>query len=272
VEAYLDHPAVQGGVAPLVAGIVVAFALVRTRFAGLAILAGYATVVALTTGFHFSPLSVSRKILLCGLASPVIGVLADLVPRAGRMLAPVFSLAAGAAAFWIFLPVLQQKDAGTAWALAFGLALLAGVVTLLMVQLRDDGVRASAAGLGLGLGVGIAALLSASTGFLLNGVALAAASGALLLAEMITGRTLKAGFTATLPIGLLAALFAGATFVLAALPWYALPLLALVPLLVRVPMGPRWPVWIRALLAGVLSVAAGGSIIAAAWYAARGGM
>jgi hypothetical protein len=36
-----DHPAVQGGVAPLVVALVVALALARTRFAWLAIVAGY---------------------------------------------------------------------------------------------------------------------------------------------------------------------------------------------------------------------------------------
>ena len=39
----LEHPAVQGGVAPFVVALVVALALGRTRFAWLAIVAGWAT-------------------------------------------------------------------------------------------------------------------------------------------------------------------------------------------------------------------------------------
>jgi hypothetical protein len=267
----LDHPAVQGGVAPFVAAFIVALIFSRTRFAGLAILAGYATVVALTTGFSFSPLSVSRKILALGLAAPLVGIVADMVPRAGRVLTPLLAAAAAVAAVWVFLPVLEQKHAGFAWGAAAGLALLAFALTWLVLDLRDDGVRASAAGLGLGLGAGIAAVLSASAGYLLNGVALAAASGALLLAQMLTGRVMKGGYTEALPIGLLAAFFAAATYVLAALPWYALPLLLAVPLAARVPLGARLPVWLRAGLLAVVALVAALPVILAAWIASRGG-
>ena len=51
VVTLLEHPAVQGGVAPLVAALIVAAIFARTRFAWLAILAAYVTMVALTTGF-----------------------------------------------------------------------------------------------------------------------------------------------------------------------------------------------------------------------------
>ena len=70
----LNHPAVQGGVAPLVVALLIAILLARTRFAWLAIVAGYATTIALTMGFQFSPLTASRKILLLGLIGLGVGV------------------------------------------------------------------------------------------------------------------------------------------------------------------------------------------------------
>jgi len=76
--------AVARGVAPLVVALVIATLLARTRFAWLAIVGGYATMIALTTGFQFSPLTASRKILLLGLTVPVIGIAADLIPRPSR--------------------------------------------------------------------------------------------------------------------------------------------------------------------------------------------
>jgi hypothetical protein len=266
----IQHPAVQGGLAPFAAALVVAAILVRTRFVGLAILAAYLVVVALTVGFGFSPLTVSRKILALGLAAPAIGIIADMFGRAGRAMTIAIAVAAGVATLWIFLHVLQQKDAATAWATAAGLALFVSAMVALVVQLRGDGVGAGAAGLGLGLAVGIGALLSASTGYLLNGVALAAALGALLVVQFAAGRNVPVGFTGTLPIGLLAALFATATYVLAALPWYALPLLFLVPFAALLPFGKRLRFRARAVLLCVLCVGAAAPAILAAWRAARG--
>jgi hypothetical protein len=267
----LSNPAVQGGIAPLLAGFVVALALSRTRFAGLAILAGYVVMIALTSGFSFTPLSTSRKILVIGLVAPLLGLIADFVPRAARVVVPVIGAVAGMAAVWTFLPVLQNKDAGTAWPTAIALALLVFVLVFTTARHREDGVRTAAAGIGLGIAVGVAALLSASSGYLLQGLALAAASGGLMLAQMLTNRGAKAGLVATLPIAMLTALFSGAILVLAAAPWYALPLLALVPVAAAVPLPTGWPVWLRGFAAGACAVAAGIPTILAAWFAARAG-
>ena len=266
----IQHPAVQGGLAPFAAALVVAAILVRTRFVGLAVLAAYLVVVALTLGFGFSPLTVSRKTLALGLAAPAIGIIADMFGRGGRTFTIAIAVAAGVATLWIFLPVLQQRDTATIWATAAGLALFVSAMVALVVQLRGDGLGAGAAGLGLGLAVGIGALLSASTGYLLNGIALAAALGALLVVQFAAGRNVPVGFTGTLPIGLLAALFAAATYVLAALPWYALPLLFLIPFAALLPFGKRLPFRARAVLLCILCVAAAAPAIFAAWHAARG--
>ena len=67
-----------------------------------------------------------------------------------------------------------------------------------MLVFRDDGLRAAAATFGLGLATGFAGLLSASIGFFLGGMAVAAAAGALLLLAVVASRTHAAGLLGTL--------------------------------------------------------------------------
>ena len=57
MQDLLDNPAVQAGIAPLVVALIIALLLARTPAAWLAIAAGYATMLALSTGLSFSPRS-----------------------------------------------------------------------------------------------------------------------------------------------------------------------------------------------------------------------
>ena len=59
---------------------------------------------------------------------------------------------------------------------------------------------------------------------------------------------------------------------LAELPWYALPLLLLVPLAVALPAPERAPLIARAAVLSVYALAAAALPILAAWYAARGSL
>ena len=144
------------------------------------------------------------------------------------------------------------------------------LLTGLVLALRDDGLRTGAAGLGLGLATGVAAVLSASIGFLLAGIAVAAGAGALLLVQVIFSRNIAARFTGALSIAILTSLFAAGSLMLAQLPWYALPLLLLVPLAAMLPASERLPSIVRAALLAFYALVAAVFPIAAAWYAARG--
>ncbi len=266
----LDNPAVQGGVAPLVVALIVAAVLARTRFAGRAIVAGYATCIALSTGFGFSPLTASRKIVLLGLLAPVAGIALDLPGRASARVAAAVAVIAGLLSIWVFWSVLAQREGAAFYLAAAAIAVFTAVLGALVLSLRDDGVHAGAAGVGLGLGVGIAAVLSASISFLLSGVAIAASAGALLLVQVVRSRNIAPGFVGTLTIGLLVALFAGATLLLAEMPWYGLALLLLVPLAMKLPAGERLPFIGRAALLALYALVAAALPVAAAWYHARG--
>jgi hypothetical protein len=267
---FLNHPAVQGGVVPLVVALAVGAVLFRTRFAWLAIVGAFVTTIALTTGFQFTPLTATRKIVILGLLAAIVGVAVELLPKPSRGTVAALSIAAGLVSIWAVLSVLVQREGPALYVAAVGIAAFVAAITALVLALRGDGIRAGAAGLGLGVGVGVAAIISASIGFLLTGIALAAASGAMLLVQVIFSRNIAAGFTGALPIAVLAGLFAAGSLMLAQMPWYALPLLLLVPLAAMLPVAERLPLIARAAALAFYALVAAAFPIAAAWYAARG--
>ena len=269
MQALLDDPMVQSGVAPFLVALVVALALARTRLAWLAIVAGVATTIAMSAGISFSPLSASRKIVLLVLLTPLLGVALDTLGRTHRLLAPAVALLLGLASAWVFQSVLSQREGLDAVLLGGGVALFVALLVGLTVRLRDDGVAAGAATLGLGLAVGVAAILSASLGNMMNGIALAASGGALLLLQLVLGRGLAAGWTGTLTVGAAAALFAAATFVLAELRWFALVTLLLVPAVAGLPLYAGRAPRLRVVLLGLTCVLVASATILAAWLATR---
>ena len=269
MNEFLEHPAVQGGVAPFVVALVVAILLSRTRYAWLAVVAGYLTAVALSTGIALSPLTATRKVLVLAVAVAVIGIVLDRLGPKARAVASVLAAIAGAAAVWAFWTVLSQREGSALWTGVIAVAAFAIVMAIALMSLRDDPLRAAAATFGLGLATGFAAILSASIGFLLAGMAVAAAAGALLLVAVVTSRPPTAGFLGTLTVGMMIALFAEGASLLAQMPWYASLALLLVPLAVRLPAPADWGMFKRAFVLCLYALAAASIPIAAAWYAAR---
>jgi hypothetical protein len=269
VSELFEHPAVQGGVAPFVVALVVAVLLGRTRYAWLAIVAGYLTAVAMSTGIALSPLTASRKILLLAVAVAVIGIVLDTLGPKARTLGVVLAVVAGIAAIWAFWTVLAQREGSALWTGAIAVGVFAAVMAIALMSLRGDPLRVGAATLGLGIATGVSAVLSASIGFLLAGMAVAAAAGALLLVAVVTSRPATTGFLGTLTIGTMIALFAEGASLLAQMPWYSAVALLVVPLAVRLPVREDWGTFLRAFVLAVYALAAASVPIAAAWYAAR---
>jgi hypothetical protein len=193
-------------------------------------------MIALTTGFGFSPLAAARKTMLVGLLLPLAGAVDMLRPS----VVPAFAVAAGALSVWVFFSVLQRQTTRSSH--GQGIALFVAAFVAMMLRLANDGLRGGAAGLGLGLATGIAGVLSASIGYLIAGVAIAASAGALLIAQVVLSRKIAPRFTGALAIGVLTALFASGTLMLAELHWYALPLFLLVPAAASLPVPDalRW--------------------------------
>jgi len=271
VNELLNHPAVQGGVAPFVAALIVALVLGRAKLGGLAVIAAFCTAVYLISGFSFTPLTATRKIVLLALAAPVIGILADFAFKPTRLGTAILALAAGAATLWVFWPVLQQKDLKIAALLGGGAAVcVAWLVGFSLAALGAHPVRAGAAGLGIGIGVGVSAVLGASALYGQYGISLGAAAGAFLLPQMLGGKKYEAGATFMLPLALTGGLLAAATLILAQLPWYSLLALAFIPLAARLPAPEKSPLWIQAVAVSACTLAVAAVAIALTWQAAGG--
>jgi hypothetical protein len=270
VQDILNHPAVQGGIAPFVAALATVAVLQFFRMGGLAAGAGFATAVFLISGFSFSPLNVTNKIVLLGLAAPLAGLLADHAFRPTRLGHVMLALVAGAAAVWTFASVLQQKDLKHALLLGSGIAVfLAWLVGFALVQ-TEHSIRAGATGLGLGLGGGIACILGASAKFGSFALALGAASGAFLLWQIATNKRVHAGAAFALSVAMTAGLLLAGTMVLAQLPWYSLAVFALLPIATLLPLPERSHVLLQAIVASTYALAVAAGACALAWQSSGG--
>jgi hypothetical protein len=255
MEEFLGNPAVQGGVAPFVVGLIVVAILGRAKLGGLAVVAAFAVCVYLASGLTFTPLTALRKLVLLCLVAPVVGIAIDFVLKTGRTLTVAVALVFGALTVWVFWSVLQQKPAAEAALLGGGIVVFVAWLVGSMLELAGQPVRVGAAALMLGLGAGISAILGASALLGLYGIAIGAGAGAFLLVQMLTGRRIAAGATLTLSASVAAGLVAAAALVLAQLPWHALVVLGLVPLAARLPASDRLPVWAQAFIVSAYGLA-----------------
>lgn len=261
MHEWLSHPAVQGGVAPFVVALVATLLLRPFNLSGLAVTAGFGVAAYLLNGLTFEPLTATRKIIVVAGAAMLIGIVVDIAARSARSAGIALAIAFGAAGIWVFWSVLSQKAPLEAARLALVPVLAVVAAVALMHALRDDPVRAAAAGLGLGVGTGVAAILGASAVYGLYGIALGAGAGAFLLVQMLSNRRSAAGAALTLPSAAAAALLAAGTAVLAKLAWYAIVPLVLIPLAVRLPVPAKGPVWLQAIVASLYAFA----LAALAW-------
>ena len=268
MQEFLNHPAVQAGVAPFVAALVAALLFRPLKLSGLAIAAGFAVAVYLIAGFEFTPLSTIRKIFLVGLLSPIAGIAIDLLGKRVRAMHWIVGTLCGALTVWVFFAVLKQKQGAVPWLMGGGVALFVAWLSGSMVALRADAPRAGAAALMLGLGVGVCAVLGASASFGQYGIALAASSGAYLLAMVMLRPGMPGGATLALPAALIAGLLAAGTLILASLPWAALAAFALIPWFARLPAPDKAPAWIKAGLFSVYALVPAIVACALAWHAA----
>lgn len=240
------------------------------RLAGLAAVAGFATAVYLISGFGFTPLNATNKIVLLGFAATVVGVLVDFAFKPTRLGHAVLAAAGGAAAVWAFMSVLQQKELTQALLVGGGIALFVAWLVAAGLAQAGHSVRAGATGLGLGLGGGVACILGASAKFGSYALALGAASAAFVLWQMVTGKRIHAGATLTLSTTVTAGLLLAGTMILAQLPWYSLAVFAFVPLATLLPLPEKSPVYLQAIVASVYALAVAAGACALAWQSSGG--
>ena len=236
---WLNHPAVQAGVAPFIAALVIAILLRRSRFVGLAIVAAFAAMLALTIGFSFESLTSTRKLVLVALAAAAIATGFDAAGmRATQTRCAVLAAAAGAACVWVVLRVLLQQDTGAALLGGAGSAVyMAALVGSLYPVLRGSARRAATGALLLGGAAGVLAFFGASAWLAQAGISLAAGAGAVLLVLVVARVHTPASWTLLLPVTVGAGLICLIPVFTGELPWYG----ALAPLVLAwLPaLGPR---------------------------------
>jgi len=267
LQELLNHPAVQAGLAPFLAALVAAELLQRPRLSGLAIIAGFAATVYLASDFNFEPLTASRKIVLSGLAGTLLALLLGLLRT--RWVGSLLPVIGGAAAIWTAQRILQQQESPLV--LQWGAACAAYVAILVwgMDKLLDqEPLRAASAGTALGIGTGAAALVGASALLGQFGLALGSAAAAHLLIQMFTNQTLSTGRVFTFPLALIAGLTGCIAVLSARLPWYALIILAAIPLAARLMHSPGNSVRIHSLLLLMLTFAIAAGAVYLTWRSA----
>lgn len=266
LQELLNHPAVQAGFAPFLVALITAELFQRIRLSGLAIIAGFAVTVYLASDFTIEPLTASRKIVLLGLISAALGLLLSLLQS--RWLAMLLPLLGGAAAIWTAQRILQQHPAQTALLWSAACAAYVAILVWGMDKLENEPLRAASAATALGMGTGGAALVGASALLGQFGLALGSAAAAHLLIHMLSNQTLPGGRAFTLPLALIAGLTGCIAVLSAKLPWYALPILAAIPLAAWLVPLPKQSIRIQSLLLTLLTFAFAAGAIYVTWRVA----
>ena len=266
MQEWLNHPAVQSGLAPFVAALITAELLQRLRLSGLALIAGFALTVYLVSNFAITPLTASRKIVWLGISAGLLGIVLNFLNSS--LWRPVIAIMAAAVAIWVNLRILQQQPVGVAMQWGIGSALYVGWLVFWMDGLNETSVRAGSTGLALGLGTGGTALLGGSALLGQFGLALGAAAGAYLLLQMLSNSRLPCGRSYTLPLALITGLIGCFAVLSTQMPWYALAVLAAIPLLAKIPVSEKSALWVQSLLLSVVTLAVAAGAIYLTWRVA----
>ncbi|HEV8107701.1 MAG TPA: hypothetical protein VGP97_09260 [Burkholderiales bacterium] len=259
MEELLRNPWIQGGLAPLLAGIAAALVFYPLRVSGLAAAFGFFAAVYLTGQLEFE-----KKLFLLAAAAALLGALVDVAFRPTRKAGLVLGLVFGIAACWIFIFLIGRMPAQRIALYAMGLGALVAASVAFSVLSYDEPPRAAAAGMGLGLATGAMAFLGGSEMLALWSFGLAAGAAGFLLVALVLARGIVAGASFTLSVGVIGGTLAATVTLQRGLRWYEAALFALVPLAVRLPVPHRSAI-AQAIVALVYALAVGGGACALVW-------
>jgi len=250
MKELMMHPAFQAGAAPFIIGLIAAILLFRgpKNRSGLAVIFGFLVTVYLVMGFSFEPLNSTRKIVLLGIFAALVGLILDALPFLKRVSLSALAIMGIAATLWLFWPLITNQPLGD---ILLPVALLALYTAWLLVAFgsmdKHPAMQGGAGLLALGIGTGISALIGASALYGQLGSAVAAAVGAFLLLHVFLEEETPTGFTVIVISVTICALIGVGAHKYAQLTWTALPLLASIPLVVRIPLPEYWSNSLRGL-------------------------
>ena len=237
MEDWLNNPAVQGGIAPFIIGLLIAGVFMKARnIAALALIAGVLTTVFLTTGISFDPLTSTRKIVLILILIPIVALLLDLFHAERKeQVIPIFYGVVALSIVWVLWPVLA-RDPGAMILPVLGYIIYAVWMMGMFLRLVEmPRISAATAATATGMGIGVIALTGASALLGQLGLAFGSAAAAYLFTQVVSRNDEPAGFTFSLSSAFTVALLLPAAVVYAKVPWMTLPIMAIVPLLAFYP-------------------------------------
>lgn len=263
----LQNPLFQSVILPFIVALIVAELFQRIKLSGLAVIAAFCSAIYFTNDFVFWPLTATRKLIIVSLLAAAAGLWLGTLRKLSRplemLLAALFAVAVTA---WVLWPALMQQPPEIRWQFAAGMIGYVAWVAVGNIGFQDDSVRASASAWGLALGAGMAAWMGSSDLLGKFGVAAAMASAAYLFIQGVSGLRLPAGKVFVWPASIIAGLVAVTAVTLGKLSWMILPLLALIPLLVRIPFGKSTSVRILSLTAGFIAALPAAGAVFLIWY------
>jgi hypothetical protein len=249
----IQNPLFQSVILPFIVALIVAELFQRLRLSGLAVIAAFCATLFFTYDFVFWPLTAIRKLELAALISAALALVMDYALKRSRWVYLLPPLIAGLATWWVLSSAFAQLAPLHKWQYAGGVILFVVWLAAAGDGLRDDSVKAGATGWGLGLGAGLAAWLAASSLLGMFAVSVGCASAAYLFIQIFSDQRLPTGRVYVLPASLITGLAAAASVMLGKLPWIVLPILATVPLLVRLTVSKNMTVRGQALVAAALA-------------------
>lgn len=265
-------PEAQSSLLPFLCAFFLALVLNRIgeRWLGFAIIGGLLLTAALTVGLEFSPLTSTRKIILCSLLLPLLALVLDFLRVSRLRQIMLLMIALAAAIGWVIWPVLVRKDGMEIVLLAAPVVLyVVGVCGGVLMLSRGQSHRESGALIALGLGTGGCSLVAASALYTQLSFAVAAACGGVLLVLLLTkspGRNLGnlSLYAATVPLALIGA----ASTVYAKMPSMGLLFLCLIPLFAAIPLTRIGNFWLRSAVSTILGLLPAIPAVWLAWQAA----
>ena len=275
MQDLLLNPAVQAGILPALAALL-AWALTRhSRALALVPMAGFLVVVVLALGFSLEPMTGRSKAVVGVFMAGALALGLDWQgQRSTAVVRAALAVLTSAAAIWLAIRVLQQKDGLALWGQAFAVLVFAAAMVDSSRAAGGDGLRASVVGTLLGFATAALGLLGASSSVALMGIALGASYGVVVLAQMLGGRSAAALEFLTLPPAVFAVLGGLMACLTGELPWFALLPLPLIPWVARLASRPDSPAWRDALVTGLSAGVPALVAVGLAWWrsgAAAGG-
>ena len=267
MQDFFSHPAVQAGLVPFIVGLVIAELFHRIKLSGLCIIAGFAVTVYLVADFSFEPLTSTRKLVWLGLGTAALGLALSWITA--RWLSILLAIFAAISVIWVVQRILQQQETNTMLLWGAACALYLATLTYGLDQLNTKPLRAAHAAFGLGIGTGGCALIGASALLGQLGLAIGSAASAHLFIQLVSNQSVTSKCTFTLPIAIISGIIGCIAVLGAELPWYALPILAAIPLTVwLLPLPQQSNKWMHSLILAFPTFALASTAMYVTWRVA----